>query len=133
MNKKRNIINIAVMGCAAIALRSVIPSIISSNKFNLVAVASRSKIKAKKFSKLFKCKAIYGYNNLLKLKNIDAIYMPLPTGIHEKWIIKCIEAGKHVLVEKSLANNLTSAKKMVGLAEKSNLVLMENYMFQYHS
>jgi predicted dehydrogenase len=111
----------------------MIPAIQQADSWNLVAVASRNLEKAHEFANAFNCEAIEGYQNLLDRKDIDAIYMPLPTGLHQEWIMKTLEAGKHVLAEKSIAADYKSAKAMVELAKKNNLALMEDFMFQYHS
>lgn len=126
-------LNIAVMGCAGIALRSMIPAIQATPEWNLVAVASRTKEKAGQFAGKFNCEAVVGYKNLLHRDDIDAIYLPLPTGLHDEWINKCLAAGKHVLAEKSIAASYHSSKTMVVAAQSKNLVLMEDFMFQYHS
>jgi NDP-hexose-3-ketoreductase len=127
------IVNIAVMGCAAIAERSMIPAIKSVPNFRLIAVASRSEEKAERFAEKFDCEPIVGYEKLLIRSDIDAIYMPLPTGLHHEWINKCLNAGKHVLAEKSIAYDYHSALEMVSIAKANSLVLMEDFMFQYHS
>jgi len=126
-------LNIAVMGCAAIAERSMIPAIQAVPEWNLVAVSSRTSKKAEVLAGKFDCEPVVGYENLLRRPDIDAIYMPLPTGLHHEWIIKCLKAGKHVLAEKSIAYTYQSAMEMVDLAKLKNLVLMEDFMFQYHS
>jgi predicted dehydrogenase len=132
MESKNKKINIGILGCASIAEKSVIPAILElKSKFNLVAIASRSLSKAEKLANEFGCKAIEGYENLLT-ENIDAIYIPLPTGLHHEWITKALKAGKHVYAEKSIAISFESAKYMVELAQQNDLVLMEGYMFQYH-
>lgn len=125
-------IRIGVMGCANIAFRSVIPGIRSIPQLDLIAAASRTKEKAQHFARTFQCEAVEGYENLIRRDDIDAIYMPLPTGLHEAFIMKCLEAGKHALVEKSLAYDYSSAKRIVEKAETSNVLLMENFQFQYH-
>jgi NDP-hexose-3-ketoreductase len=129
----QQIINIAVMGCAAIAEKSMIPAIKSVPNFKLIAVASRSNEKADRFAEQFDCEAIIGYENLLSRSDVDAIYIPLPTGLHDEWINKSLRAGKHVLAEKSIAFDYHSALKMVNIAKSNGLLLMENFMFQYHS
>lgn len=128
-----NKIRIGVMGCANIAVRSVIPAIVSIPGLTLTAVASRSMDKAQRTGDMFGCEAVEGYQSLLERKDIDAVYMPLPTGLHNEWVMKCLEAGKHVLAEKSLACDLVEAGQMVDKAAASNLLLMEDFMFQYHS
>ncbi len=129
MNPK---LKIGVVGCAAIANKSVIPAIKLLNQFELIAVASRTKRKAVEFGHQFNCEAIFGYQNIIDRPDIDALYIPLPTGLHEEWAIKALHSGKHVLLEKSLAIDIHSAKRMVNLAAKNNLLLMENFMFLYH-
>ena len=126
-------VKIGVMGCAAIAKRSVIPAIkYLSSEFELVAVSSRTKEKAELMATEFGCAAVVGYENLLK-QDVDAVYMPLPTGLHDEWVNRALGAGKHVYVEKSIAFTFESAKRMVENAKRYNVALMEGYMFLYHT
>lgn len=127
-------IQIGVMGCAAIANRSVIPAIQQlSDSFKLVAVASRTQDKATEYASRFGCDAVVGYDALLDRNDVDAIYMPLPSGIHKEWINKALAKGKHVYAEKSFATNHADATEMVDNARRKKLALMEGFMFQYHS
>jgi len=125
-------LKIGVLGCANIAKRSVVPAIKSIAEYDLVAIASRTQEKAAEFAVEFNCEAVEGYQNLLDRNDIDVIYMPLPTGLHEEWVLKALEAGKHILIEKSLAMDYESAKRMVDLARERGLLIMENFMFLYH-
>ena len=125
-------LTIGVLGCANIAKRSVIPAILTIPELELVAIASRTLAKANEFAHLFNCEAVEGYQNLLDEKDIDVIYMPLPTGLHEEWVLKALDAGKHVLIEKSLAMSYASAQLMVKKAREKGLLIMENFMFLYH-
>ncbi len=126
-------IRIGVIGCANVAERCMIPAIKALTDFELIAVASRTKEKAETFAEKFSCEAIEGYSNLINRDDIDAVYIPLPTGLHEEWIINALNKGKHVLAEKSLAPDYISARKIIDEAESCQLLVMENYMFQYHS
>lgn len=127
-------IRIGVMGCANIAKRSVIPAILQLKElFELKAIASRTHEKANDFASAFNVIPVVGYENLIDRNDIDAIYMPLPTGLHEEWITKALQSGKHVLAEKSLATDYATAQKLVELARSKSLLLMENFMFRYHS
>lgn len=127
-------IKIGVLGCADIAERLVIPTIRDMDEFELIAVSSRetSKEKLKEFSLKFDCSGIVGYENLLERKDIEAVYIPLPPSLHEEWTIKAFKAGKHVLVEKPSSINLESTKLMLKKAKEKSMVLMEDYMFEYH-
>ncbi len=126
-----NKINIGVIGCANIAQRYVIPSICKNNLFQLVGVASRSKKKADSFASIFNTKAYYSYESLLEL-DLDAIYIPLPNGLHYEWIKKALNKNIHVLVEKSLACNFAEVQELNLLAKNNGLVLMENFQFKFH-
>jgi dTDP-3,4-didehydro-2,6-dideoxy-alpha-D-glucose 3-reductase len=127
-------LRLGILGGASIAKRLMIPAIKSlPTHFELVALASRTKHKADEFAAMFGMESIEGYDNLIDRTDIDAIYMPLPTGVHEEWVLKCLSAGKHVLVEKSVAIDFASAERMVDMARANDLLIMENFMFQFHS
>lgn len=125
-------IRIGVMGCASIARRSLIPAFIAHPQFELIAIASRSAEKSSLFSKEFDCIGVVGYEKLLD-QDIDAVYIPLPTGLHDQWVTKSLQSGKHVFVEKSFGKDLASTNSMLKIAMDSKLVAMENFMFPFHS
>lgn len=126
-------LNIGIMGCANIAERMLLPALLEiKNLFHIQAIASRNLIKAQAFTDKFGGEARLGYESLLS-DDIDAVYMPLPTGLHKEWIEKCILAGKPVLLEKSFALNYHDSKYLIDLARSRQIVLMEDFMFQYHS
>lgn len=126
-------IKIGVLGCADIAMRLLVPNMLASEKYDVIAFASRTIERAKVFSQEFGGRAIEGYENLLKLDSIEAIYIPLPTGLHFKWIVKSLQAGKHVFCEKSLTENTDETEYIIKLAKERQLVVMENFMFPLHS
>lgn len=121
-----------MLGCASIADRMVIPAIKSSASFNLVAVASRTKEKADAYATKFDCGAVTGYENLLTRNDIEAVYIPLPTGLHFEWAIEALKHNKHILIEKSLAGTFDEVSQIVSLAKEKNLLVCENFMFEYH-
>ena len=126
-------IRIGILGCANIAKRSVVPALQQLPKlFEIKAVASRDIHKAQTFADFFNIEAIEGYDTLLQREDIDALYMPLPTGLHEEWVYKCLMYGKHVYAEKSFAMHADEARKNTNIAREKNLALMEGYMFLYH-
>ena len=126
-------IRIGIMGCARIAERHAIPAILKVPDLELVAIASRSIEKARSYTDRFGGDAVAGYENLLCRKDIDAVYVPLPTGLHDPWILQALREGKHVFAERSLAMDIVSARRMLDLAREKRLVLMEDFMYRYHS
>ena len=129
-----NKINIGVLGCADIAERLMIPSIVGLNQyFNLVGIASRNKDKAIKFAENFNTKAYDGYDELLNDPLLDAVYIPLPNALHTEWIEKALCSEVHVIVEKSLGCDYDEVLKINELAKSRSLVLLENFQFRFHS
>lgn len=126
-------VKFGVLGCAAVAKRLVIPAMKTVSSVELVAVASRTRDKASAYADEFGCRAVFGYDELLSMPDIDAVYMPLPTGLHLEWAHRALDAGKHVFIEKSLASDLLEARSIVEKARSRGLLVKENYMFEYHS
>lgn len=125
-------LQVGIMGCANIADRMVLPAMKESASFNIVAVASRNLEKARGFAAKFGCEAIEGYDRLIERGDIDMIYMPLPTALHLEFGVRSLNAGKHVLLEKSLACNLQEARQIVNAARSNHRLVQENFMFRYH-
>ena len=65
--------------------------------------------------------------------DIDAVYIPLPPALHFPYAKAALEHGKHVFVEKPSTISYEQTSELVEIAKQRNLVLQENYMFQYHA
>jgi len=129
---KINKIRIGVLGCANIAVRSLIPELTRHKAFELVGVASRTKEKAAQIAAQYNCRPMT-YAELVGHSGIDAIYIPLPSGLHAEWVCKSLWVGKHVLCEKSLGCTLSEVQDMISLARSKRLLVMENFQFRFHS
>jgi NDP-hexose-3-ketoreductase len=127
-----SMLRVGVMGCAKFAIRSLIPELHRHPAFQLVALASRDRKKAEAVAKDYGCLACT-YDELLDQKEIDVVYVPLPTGLHAEWVMKCLAMGKHVLCEKSLGCTLAEVETMVALAKEQKCMLMENFQFRFHT
>ena len=68
---------------------------------------------------------------VLKNHHVDAIAIATPVSTHFDLAMKALEAGKHVLVEKPLAENSDKCSRMIDEAAKRNLVLMVDHTFAY--
>ena len=106
-------LRIGILGCANVARKSAIPALRNLQNIELVGIASRDLLKANQWVKEFGINNAYSYDDLVESDEIDAIYVPLPIGLHEKWVIKAAENGKHVICEKSISDNFNSVKKIV--------------------
>jgi len=90
-------------------LRLGIPRLAS---IDIVAIGSRDQVKADAFAAKHNIAKAYGsYAAIVEDKEIDAVYVALPNGLHKEWAIKCAKAGKHILCEKPMALTRADAKR----------------------
>lgn len=105
----------------------------------LVAVASRDVAKSTQFiagcqesaPHPQKPEALGSYEALLARQDIDAVYIPLPTGVRKPWVIRAAEAGKHVLVEKPLGANADDVREMIAACDRHGVQFMDGVMFMH--
>lgn len=126
-------IRIGVLGCAEIAKKFMISNLKDSGRFSVESIASRNLEKAFSFSSHFSIKPVEGYEKLINDETIDAVYIPLPTGLHYEWIKKALTKNKHVISEKSITESYDKTKEIIDLAETKKLCVFENFMFPFHS
>lgn len=72
------------------------------------------------------------FDALLANPAIDAVYIPLPIGMHADWCIRAVEAGKHVLCEKPFAANAAEVERVLRVAETTDRIVAEAMHFRYH-
>ena len=119
-----------VLGTAGIARWATIPGMKKSKNCELYAIAGRDEKKVDAYKKEFGFEKGYvGYDALLADPDVQAVYIPLPNHIHCEWVIKALEAKKHVLCEKPLAMNADEVQKMFDAAKKNGVILMEAYAY----
>ncbi len=145
-----NRIKIGIISPSEIAFRRFMPAITKlSENFEFVGLAIASKeewngkyneeikeielLKTRKFIDQYGGKVFFSYKELITASNVDAIYLPLPPGLHFKWASLALKNKKHVLIEKPSTTKLEDTKKLINIAKENNLALHENYMFIYHS
>lgn len=125
--------NWGILSTANIAVQMFMPAIVRSQSSNLTAIASRDLKKAESVAGKFDIEPIEGYENLLNRTDIDIVYNPLPSSMHFEWTMKALDAGKHVFLEKPAACSYMEIQEMVTKAKKSNLTLIENFHYKFHS
>lgn len=117
----------------ALINRRVLPAIVQSSRGELLGIASRDAVKAKEFADLWKIPKSYGsYDGLLADPKIDVVYIPLPNHLHTPWIVRSLEAGKHVLCEKPMCLTMEDMDIAEYVSEKTGCHLMEGFMHLYH-
>ncbi|MET3520115.1 Gfo/Idh/MocA family protein [Mesorhizobium abyssinicae] len=122
-----------VLSTAKIGREQLLPAIVEAENGVLSAIASRDLAKARALADRFGAPHAFGsYEELLASKDIDGVYIPLPTSQHIEWTAKAIEAGKHVLVEKPLALDAEDIAPLIKLRNEKKVLVCEAFMVIYH-
>jgi predicted dehydrogenase len=126
-------VRIGTLGAARITPTALVRPARTLPEVEIVAVAARDRNRAEKFARKHKIGTAHdSYDALIADDAVDAIYNPLPNGLHGKWTIPALKAGKHVLCEKPFTANAAEAEEVATAAEGTGLVLMEAFHYRYH-
>lgn len=127
-------VRIGVLGAARIAPTALIRPAREIPEVEIVAVAARDRERADRFAKRFRVPRPHdSYEALLNDPGIDAVYIPLPNGLHGRWTMAAIQSGKHVLCEKPFTANAQEAERVAATARQSDRVTMEAFHYRYHT
>ncbi|HEY2981377.1 MAG TPA: Gfo/Idh/MocA family oxidoreductase [Anaerolineales bacterium] len=126
-------VRIGILGAAAIVPMALTGPARSVADVEIAAVAARDPARARPFARKHRIPRVHAtYADLLADPAIDAVYNPLPNGLHAEWTIRALRAGKHVLCEKPFASNADEAEQMARAAAETGLVLSEAFAYRYH-
>jgi predicted dehydrogenase len=127
-----------ILGTADIARKNWQAIALAGNA-TVTAVASRSLERSRAF--VARCQAarplpeaptaVGSYEELLARPDVDAVYVPLPTGVRKEWVLKAAEAGKHVLVEKPVGVTVADVREMIAACARRRVQLMDGVMFMH--
>ncbi|GAB3687623.1 Gfo/Idh/MocA family oxidoreductase [Salinarchaeum chitinilyticum] len=121
-----------VLSTADIGTEDVIPGIQKSDH-RVAAIASRDEERARDAADALGIERAYGsYEALLAADDLDAVYNPLPNGLHAEWTKKAADHDLHVLCEKPLAADATEAAEVFDHCEAAGVTLMEAFMYRFH-
>lgn len=138
---------IGIICPSEIAFRRFLPALKEAGCFEYAGVAiankeefvgatddilAKERAKAQTFVDNYGGKIYEGYKTLIHSDEVDAIYLPLPPGLHYKWAKETLASGKHILCEKPCTTALATTEDLMNDAESKGLAAHENYMFAFH-
>jgi UDP-N-acetylglucosamine 3-dehydrogenase len=124
-------VNVGVVGVGAMGHNHVRVYTRLKNA-NLLAVSDLMKGTLAEVSKKYNTVGFVDYDNVLKMPEIDAVSVCVPTTYHYEVVMSAIEQGKHVLVEKPIAFTLKEAKDMVRAARKEGVKLATGHVERFN-
>jgi UDP-2-acetamido-3-amino-2,3-dideoxy-glucuronate N-acetyltransferase len=72
------------------------------------------------------------FETALECRDITGIMLATPAVTHHPLGLKCLQAGKHLFVEKPLALRVADARDLAEAAERAQLTLMVGHLLEYH-
>ena len=126
----------AIVGLGSLSIHQILPAFAQCEKSKVVALVSGHPDKANKLALRYGVnpKSIYNYQNYDSIKDnpeVDIIYIVLPNGMHCEYTVRGLQAGKHVLTEKPMANTPAECQQMIDAGRKANRKLMVAYRCRY--
>jgi predicted dehydrogenase len=126
-------VRVGVLGAARIAPSALIRPATGNDEVAVAAVAARDVSRAQAFATKHGIARVHqSYEALIADPGLDAVYIPLPNGLHGRWTRAALAAGKHVLCEKPFTANAAEAREIGELAAMSDRVVMEAFHYRYH-
>ena len=126
-------IRFGTLGTARITPGALVYPCMNEPSALIYFIAARDRDRAGAFAKHHHIRHVCDtYDEVVTHEKINAVYNPLHIPAHHPWTIKALEAGKHVLCEKSLASNAREAIEMNQKAKETGLVLMDAFHYRYH-
>lgn len=123
---------IAVLGLGRHAINNILPAIPACSGFQLVGVCSRNHAVGEEVAQRFGCDYWDAESAMLADARVSTVYICTPVAVHATQALRSLEAGKHVICEKSLVCAPADAEMLIRAADERGLVLCEAIMFLHH-
>lgn len=129
----RTTINWGVLGASAFALSTMAPAIHAARRSRFAALATRDTSRAAPFTAFAPDLRVHdSYDALLADPEIDAVYIPLPNGLHVEWTERAVRAGKAVLCEKPIGLTVGDLDRLIALRDETGIFVAEAWMPAHH-
>ena len=126
----------AVVGLGGLSLSDILPAFAHTKRARLTGLVSGSVDKAKTLAAQYGVpdKGLYSYDTYDRIADnpdIDAVYIVLPNNMHAEYTVRAHKAGKHVLVEKPMANTVRECDEMIAAAKAASRYLAVAYRLRF--
>jgi predicted dehydrogenase len=98
-----------------------------SQQFDIVSCYTRSEEKRSAFAKKYGCSAAASYDAILQDRSIAAVVNTTPNNVHLETTRAAAQAGKHVFLDKPIANTVADGKAITDACRKAGVVLALGY------
>jgi predicted dehydrogenase len=102
-------------------------AIVRSGRMKIVSCYSRSRDKREAFARKYACTAAASYEEILGDRRIEAIINTTPNSAHLETTSAAAAAGKHVFLDKPIANTIDDARAITAACRRAKVVLALGY------
>ncbi len=130
--RNKDKLGIALVGLGSYSSGQLAPALLQTNHCYLAGIVTGTPEKEKQWAEKYNIPVsnIYNYKNFDRIadnKDIDIVYVVLPNSMHAEYTIRAAQAGKHVICEKPMANNVEDCMKMISACKKAGKKLSIGY------
>jgi len=123
---------IGLIGCGEVAGYGHLPAIKQVEEVELVALADIDERRLKEEAVKYGVNHIFtDYRKLLEIKDIDAVAVTTPANTHHPIVLDAIAAGKHILCEKPISDDLAKGWEMVKAARAADKLLAVCFEYRF--
>jgi predicted dehydrogenase len=122
-----------ILGTASIAESAFLPALSETGEGVALTVGSRNLERGRAWAvEQGVTRAVEGYDAVIADPEVEAVYIPLPNGLHADWAIAALEAGKVVFCEKPLCGTVEDTERVLAAARATGVPLWEAFVFPFH-
>ncbi|SDG59523.1 Gfo/Idh/MocA family protein [Microbacterium pygmaeum] len=126
-------IGIGVLGAAGIVERAIVEPARELDGVSVVAIGARDPDRAREAADRLGVAQSGDYEAVIENPDVDLIYIPLPSTVQAHWAVRALQAGKHVLCEKPLSANGTTAGEIAEAADAADRRAFVGFHYRLHS
>jgi len=120
---KDEVVRLAIVGIGSWS-GVIADAVTRSKKARLVTCFTRTSEKRAAYSKKYRCAQEKSYEDVLNRKDVDGVLLTTPNAVHTELAVLAAQHGKHVFVDKPIANTMADGRRMVEACEKAGVVLL---------
>jgi myo-inositol 2-dehydrogenase/D-chiro-inositol 1-dehydrogenase len=130
----RKPLSIGLIGCGWLARAVHLPILRHLPEVDLVALAEPDSDRRQEARHYFPAAVGHAdYCDVLKMRNVDAVIVSVPTALHGEVAIAAMQVGKHLYLEKPIATSLAEADEIVSVWKQSGVVGMVGFNYRFNA
>lgn len=129
---KKDVIRVGLSGLGAFSV-VIGDGAMRSKKVKLVTCFDVVPERRKAASEKYGCDQEKSYEDMVKREDIDGVLLVSPNAFHLEQTELAAKYGKHIYVEKPIANTLSDGKKMIEACEKAGVTLLIGHVARRHA